>query len=292
MNTPIIKPVMHFAPAYLLSPTNPITVNLIGAGGTGSRVLTALAEMNHSLNALGHAGLYVRMFDDDVITHANLGRQRFAVSELGLKKTVARINNINRFFGTNWKSVPYQFSQENLQRFNSFVCANIFISCVDSVSARMQIAELLKSLADSSTQHRDRPFYWMDYGNSKSTGQVILSTIGDILQPASKKFKTIKNLPFVTDEFGSLLQSSETADNTPSCSLPEALEKQDLFINATITQLGSALLWSLLRQGMTENRGIFVNLETLITQPLKVAETFSNARVGSGRYFSLLAQEK
>jgi PRTRC genetic system ThiF family protein len=271
MNTPITKPVMHFAPAYLLSPPNPLTVNLIGAGGTGSRVLTALAEMNHSLKALGHAGFYVRMFDDDVITHANLGRQRFAVSELGLKKAVARINNINRFFGTNWKAVPYQFNQQNLPRLKSFVSANIFISCVDSVPARMQIAEILKSLATANTQQRDKPFYCMDFGNSKSTGQVILSTVGDIVQPTSKKYKTVANLPFVTDEFFNLLQSSETSDNTPSCSLPEALERQDLFINATLTQLGSALVWSLLRQGMTENRGVFVNLETLITQPLKVA---------------------
>jgi len=271
MNTPITNRAMHFAPSYLLSPTNPITINLIGAGGTGSRVLTAIAEMNHSLKALGHAGLHVRMFDDDVITHANLGRQRFAHSELGLKKANARINNINRFFGTNWKAVICKFSNENLHHFESIASANIFISCVDSVSARVQIAEILKSLAEPNTQQRDKPFYWMDFGNSKSTGQVILSTFGDVVQPTSKKFQTVANLPFVTDEFGSLLQSSETIDNTPSCSLPEALEKQDLFINATLTQLGSALLWSLLSQGMTENRGVFLNLETMITQPLKVA---------------------
>ena len=71
------KTAVHFTDNYLLNPTNPISVNLIGAGGTGSKVLTALMEINESLIALGHAGLQVRLWDDDVITTANLGRQRF-----------------------------------------------------------------------------------------------------------------------------------------------------------------------------------------------------------------------
>lgn len=82
MNTEKTK--IHFTDNNLINPTNPITVNLIGAGGTGSKVLTALMEMNHSLMALGHAGLKVRLWDDDVVTEANLGRQRFASSETGL----------------------------------------------------------------------------------------------------------------------------------------------------------------------------------------------------------------
>ena len=64
MNT--AKTAIHFTDNYLLNPTNPISVNLIGAGGTGSKVLTALMEINESLIALGHAGLQVRLWDDDV----------------------------------------------------------------------------------------------------------------------------------------------------------------------------------------------------------------------------------
>ena len=94
MNT--AKTAVHFTDNYLPNPTNPISVNLIGAGGTGSKVLTALAEMNHSLIELRHAGLQVRLWDDDIITSANLGRQRFAESETGLYKSVALVNRCNR----------------------------------------------------------------------------------------------------------------------------------------------------------------------------------------------------
>jgi len=64
------KTTVHFADNSLLSPTNPISLNLIGAGGTGSKVLTALMEMNHSLIEMGHAGLMVRLWDDDIVTSA------------------------------------------------------------------------------------------------------------------------------------------------------------------------------------------------------------------------------
>ena len=114
MNT--AKTAIHFTDNYLLNPTNPISVNLIGAGGTGSKVLTALMEINESLIALGHAGLQVRLWDDDVITSANLGRQRFAESETGLYKSVALINRCNRWAGTNWKAETRKFEKDNFGR--------------------------------------------------------------------------------------------------------------------------------------------------------------------------------
>ena len=111
----------------------------------------------------------------------------------------------------------------------------------------------------------------MDFGNSQDTGQVILSTIGEIKQPNSEKYQTVASLPFVTDEFGELLKQSEQEDNTPSCSLAEALEHQDLFINSSLTQMGCSLLWNLFRRGMTEYKGFFHNLKDFRTHPIKVA---------------------
>ena len=119
MNTEItknqeVKAKVHFTDNALINPTNLVTVNVIGAGGTGSQVLTALARMNHALTKLNHAGLSVRLWDDDVITEANLGRQLFAECELGLSKSVALINRANRFFGTNWKAEAQRFEKYDL----------------------------------------------------------------------------------------------------------------------------------------------------------------------------------
>ena len=261
---------VHFTDNSLINPTNPISVNLIGAGGTGSQMLTALARMNHALTELNHAGLSVRLWDDDVISEANLGRQLFADSELGLHKSVALINRTNRFFGTDWKAETIKFEKDVLGKLQDNMKSEIYISCVDSVKSRFDIAEILNELKIDKGHYRNQCKYWMDFGNSQFTGQVLLSTIGNIRQPNSEKYKTVENLPFVTEEFGELLKHSETEDDTPSCSLAEALEKQDLFINSTLAQMGSSLLWNLFRNGTTENRGFFLNLKDFRTQPIKL----------------------
>ncbi len=253
----------HFTAPELLNPTNPISVCLIGAGGTGSQVLTGLARMSHSLQQLGHAGFQVTLWDDDIITDANRGRQLFAECEVGLSKATALITRTNRFFGTAWKAVEKPFTADTATGRNA-----LYISCVDTAAARFGIAEILNDL-DLNTHRSDIPRYWMDFGNSRDTGQVILSTIGNIKQPASEKFTPVGSLPQVTQEFGELLTQGDT-EELPSCSLAEALEKQDLFINSVLAQMGCSLLWQLLRQGLTTERGFFLNLGNFRSQPLAV----------------------
>lgn len=110
----------------------------------------------------------------------------------------------------------------------------------------------------------------MDFGNGRDTGQVVLSTIGKIEQPKSDTYEVVGNLPFVTEEFGELLRQSQTDGDAPSCSLADALEKQDLFINSALTQMGCSMLWQLFRSGMTTQRGLFLNIAEFRAVPLPV----------------------
>lgn len=265
MNT---QTAVHFADKYILQPTNPLVVNVIGAGGTGTEMMAKLAKMNCAMTALGHAGLQVNLFDDDRITEANLARQEFSSSELGMFKAVVLINRINRSKGTNWKAVPQQFRSDNFKRLPEGGKANIFISCTDTSFSRFDIAKALRQM-DAGENSRDKLLYWMDLGNQSHTGQVILSTINPVVQPESKTYRTVSELPQITDEFADLLEAQQD-NNEPSCSAAEALLKQDLFINPSIAVYGARLLWQFFRNGFTENRGVFVNLDTLQTQPLKV----------------------
>jgi PRTRC genetic system ThiF family protein len=264
------KPSAHIVEKTLLNPYNPVTVNLIGAGGTGSQFLTALGRMNHALIELNHPGLIVRVFDDDKVEPANLGRQLFTTAELGMFKAVAVVNRINLFFGTNWKAVTEKYNRETIKADPGLKMAEFTVTCVDTVSARFEIAELLMGLDNRLADMRSRPLYWMDFGNSKDTGQVVLGTLTPIPQPISKKFEVVDSLPLVTTEFGELLKLSETSDNTPSCSLADALGKQDLFINSALANLGASLIWQMFREGMLFNRGFFLNLKEFRTTPLKV----------------------
>lgn len=263
-----MKIAVHITDNYLIDPPDPISVNLIGAGGTGSQMLTALARINHALLSLNHPGLIVTVFDDDKVSDANLGRQLFAETEVGFYKSVVLVARINRFFGTNWKAVTHRFADGMAD--DSKIKANLYITCVDTAAARFNVSEILYPLGNSGRYDRERPLYWMDLGNSRDTGQVILSSIGNIKQPGSDLYKPIGHLPFITEMFRDQLEQADQTDDTPSCSLAEALTKQDLFINSAVANLGASLLWQLFREGMIFNRGMFLNLRTFITQPLKV----------------------
>jgi PRTRC genetic system ThiF family protein len=278
------KPAVHIVEQEWLNPYNPIVVNLIGAGGTGSQMLTALARMNYALTALNHPGLFVRLFDNDKVERSNLGRQLFATTELKKYKAVALIDRVNLFFGTNWKAIPALYNKSSFNQDVSLAQAGLTISCVDTVKARLEIADILKTIGRNNGHSRNKPLYYMDFGNSRFTGQVVLSTIGKIAQPKMKKYQTVESLPMVTDEFKDLLLASESTDNTPSCSLAEALAKQDLFINSSLANLGASLLWQLFREGMVFNRGFFLNLKEFRTQPLKITpEMVTTAKKNANR---------
>src|ERR1700743_1553862 len=132
---------VHITDNYLINPPNPISVNLIGAGGTGSQMLTALARINHALLSLNHPGLAVTVFDDDRVSEANLGRQLFAGTEIGFYKSVILVNRINRFFGTNWKAVTNRFANGMPEERKAK--ANLYITCVDTAAASFNISEIL-----------------------------------------------------------------------------------------------------------------------------------------------------
>jgi len=251
-----MKKKMHFTDNYLLNPTHPVTVNLIGTGGTGSQVLTALSRMSHTLIALGHPGFHVTAFDPDNVTEANLGRQLFSQSDTGLSKAVVLISRINRFFSIGWQAVADIYRNEP---------ANIIITCTDNVKSRLNIAEGLLLKEDKEYDFK-RLIYWLDFGNTQNTGQVILGTFNEIVQPQSKKYTATGKLPCITERFD--LMKIREEDSGPSCSLAEAIEKQDLFINSTLAGVGAKILWKLFREGMTDQAGVFINLDTMKMNPV------------------------
>lgn len=256
---------VHFTEKYLLNPQHPITVDLIGAGGTGSQVLTCLARLDTTLRALDHPGLFITLYDPDEVSAANIGRQLFCESEFGLNKSQCLITRVNRFFGNDWVAVPRTFPI-NEENEGTQVEANIIITCTDNVQSRLDISGVLKRMCSTKYKDNTTPFYWLDFGNSHTTGQVVLGTINTIQQPKSKKYETISNLKVIT-EHSDLSQINEE-DTGPSCSMAEAITKQDLFINSVLAHIGCNLLWKLFRNAMIDYCGLYLNLDTMKMNPI------------------------
>lgn len=259
----------HSAFHWLLAPEHKITVALIGCGGTGSQVLSILARMDLGLMSLGHPGLHVTAFDDDKISEANIGRQLFSEVEIGSHKSVSLISRFNRFYGSQWNACSYRFgttkNEEDTNRYN------IYITCVDDFDTRLKIGKKIKS--KSNGNHENQQLYWLDFGNTNNTGQAILGTLFKEEQNDDEEVvineDNVAHLPCF-DEWASLYAPPKPSENTPSCSLAEALEKQDLLINSSLANAGMQLLWRLFREGKTPYSGVIINLDSLTSNPIRV----------------------
>lgn len=89
-----------------------------------------------------------------------------------------------------------------------------------------------------------------------------------ISQPASSEYLPMPRMNVITEEVS--YSTIREEDSGPSCSLAEALRKQDLFINSMLAQIGCDILWRMFREGRTFYRGAYLNLDTLRVNPIPV----------------------
>lgn len=248
----------HITEARLLG--RQVKIALVGCGGVGAHVLSGLARLHTAIVALGHpGGIEVTVFDPDTVSQANVGRQAYSPADIGINKAVLSVHRLNSFYGLNWAAEPTRFPAPR----RNFT-PEIVVSCVDTKAARREIADYCKNAGVS---------YWLDFGNDLVTGQVIL---GQPMHRWEEKKKRPMRLPTVTELFPEIMDKNAVEDNTPSCSLQESLERQDLFIGQSCAAFGLDLLWKLFRQGGIDNHGMFVNLQSGRVTPLPVdKETWS-----------------
>lgn len=260
------KTKIHFAPHYLQNPTHKISIALIGCGGTGSQVITCLARINATLLGLSHPGLHVEVYDNDTVSQANMGRQLFSPSDLGRSKADVHIERINRFFGLNW------ISRNELYNERSKATYNFLISCVDRIGTRLLIDEKFNKsatgLVKRNTDDFDRPYYWMDFGNAMDYGQIVLGS-KIIKQPHTEEFEQVNLLPSLFRLYPQMKKQKDI-DSGPSCSIAEAIKKQDLFVNSILAQLGCNIIWKLIKEGSIQHQGAFLNLNNLSVKSIKL----------------------
>jgi PRTRC genetic system ThiF family protein len=237
-----------------------VRIHVAGCGGNGSQVLTGLARLDRAIRSLGHpGGLYVAAFDPDDVAEPNIGRQLFSPADIGQNKAAVLIHRLNAYYGLGWEAAPLKYEGQGAwpDRFAGGA-ADLLITCVDSAAARREIYEKI-------TQHRNgsawTPDYWLDLGNRQADGQIILGQPVDALNGSLRRRQEAL-LPMVVDVFPELLDPNLQEDNQPSCSLAEALETQDLFINDFASREALDLLWKLFRFGKIDYHGVFFNRRT------------------------------
>lgn len=207
-----------------------VYVTVAECGGTGSQTVSLLARLHLALLANGHPeGLRVTVFDPDCVTEANIGRQLFYQSDAGKHKAEVLVKRVNFAYGLNW---DYRNCGCSGGGDSDFV-----IGCVDSIKARNLIYG-----------SRAAAVYRIDCGNGADYGQVLLEAPG---------FPTLEQMA------PELIAGEDSVDDGPSCSLAEALTKQELLVNDFAARIAVQMIWELLRRGGIEYNAVFYNLKAM-----------------------------
>lgn len=249
------QPLAHRVPAALLA--RRVAVLLVGAGGTGSRLLEKLVCLHRGLLARGHPhGLQVTVIDPDTVAASNIGRQAFYAGDIGGLKADVLVNRANMALGgACWTSLPQALDATmGLREFD------LVLGAVDNRAARLAILRGLQACNGG-------PRYWLDCGNRLHDGQLVL---GEVMPSRTRRHDPLR-LPHVGELYPQLVDPlQEDPDQGPSYSLAEALERQSLCINSVLADLAVTLLWTLFTQGRIESHGAFVNLQSMTVTPLRI----------------------
>ena len=258
---------MHYLDDYLMAPTHPITIGVIGCGGTGSRVLSELVKLHLALKGLERTGLAVTAFDPDVVSSSNQVRQLFYPEDVGSNKAVILISRINRSYGLNWKAVPDAYGGNDSASKNYM--NNITITCTDTVDSRREIYSFIyghlrrKPLA----YPYNKMFYWLDMGNSTNYCQAALGTVCHIKKDRKHARGHVEVIPPPIELYS---DTAEDFNNEPSCSIAESLNHQDLYVNSWACMAGMQMLWTLLKHYSIGYYQVFLNLENMQMQSKKL----------------------
>jgi PRTRC genetic system ThiF family protein len=224
-----------------------LKIVVVGAGGTGSALISELYQMCFLLKALTEdsVSLNVTVYDPDDVSFTNVGRQNFWAHQVGLNKAQVLVDQFNAYGNMSWTAKPLAFKPEDLTDDVDFL-----ITCTDSASFRGQLGKYFSDV--------DKSWYWLDTGNGESTSQIILGHLG-------KRNKTLMN---VYDFYPELADMKDEPTN--SCSHHEAIERQSYGINKKTALEATQMLWQLLRFGTLSYQGCFVDLKTGKTEPILV----------------------
>lgn len=235
---------MFYIPPTLLN--KQVHVTVIGAGGTGSYLVSELAQMNFLLKKLGGIGLHVTLYDEAKVSEFNVGRQNFHAMDVDLHKSKVLIERVNNFFGTNWL-----FKTENFYPSSDNV-GDVVLTCADIAKLRYDLGKQYHNSGSCSL--------WIDGGNGQSDGQVILGWL------CNKNKETL--MPNIYDLYGEQLLAVDD-DDEPSCSHEQSLNRQDFGVNSMIAKVMAQFLWRLLRHGSVDHHGAYIDLSTSLTTPLE-----------------------
>ena len=156
------------------------TLWLIGAGGTGSWLAPAVARVARQMKERGQTPT-VYFVDSDVIEEANVMRQAFCDGEVGGYKSFSLAARYSQAWGVEITALQIRFTVElfnaHCRWYNPGL--TVLIGCVDNAAGRQVMAEIIRRQADYLRGEAVPKIWWLDAGNGRTSGQVLLGNTFD-----------------------------------------------------------------------------------------------------------------
>jgi Dinucleotide-utilizing enzymes involved in molybdopterin and thiamine biosynthesis family 2 len=147
-----------YALKLMVADVKQIGLTLVGCGGTGSWLAPAVVRIGKLLTERWQKEVTITFVDPDQVEEQNCYRQNFSQAEIGRNKAETLAMRYGNAWGVEIRTEAGCFEAISHQELN------VVIGCVDNTPARRSISEVIE----------DHASWWLDSGNSKSSGQVLL----------------------------------------------------------------------------------------------------------------------
>ena len=213
-----------------------------GVGGTGGYVVRDLSRYLYSIHKRvpGEYDIKLVCVDPDTVEEKNLLRQNFLPQDLGQNKADVIAARHARAFQLEISSVDKKLDEAQLQ---TIINAHpnyvpIIIGCVDNNAARREIHKYISKAS--------KTVIWIDSGNEKTSGQVILGTS--------------KGWPTVVDLYPEILDDSKDTVAEVSCAERLMQGEQNIFVNLTAANHVLNFIRTVIQNETTSIHGVKFNI--------------------------------
>lgn len=256
---------LHAATILARQPQDmPITIMLVGCGGTGSYMAMHIGRILHVLRERGTNARAV-FIDPDHVEDKNIGRQLFCPAELGLNKAAALALRYGSAWGVTILALEKRFAHKEARAEDDELV--VLVGCVDNAAAREELSRALRFNLEAPAAGKRVPapdVWWLDCGNHEDSGQVLLgsaSHVGQLANAFTSK-GICQALPGPAMQSPDLLipTRAEKSPKRMSCAELTAANLQSLNVNAAIAAIAADTLTRFLVTRNLKRFAVEINL--------------------------------
>jgi PRTRC genetic system ThiF family protein len=237
------------------------TITIVGIGGTGAQIARSVARMVYDMKQARLQTPKIVLIDPDTVQPKNIGRQLFTAGDIGQPKAHVMMRRLNMALGLDITAIAEPVSKANA---NDSSWNTLVIGAVDNHLARREIAKVSR--------------LWIDAGNHKSAGQVIIGNTGDraaALHQIKQNQEVYKYLPNAALLFPGLLDpEAPTPEPAPdaSCADLVAMREQDLLINDWMAVVTSQYVYKLLHRQPINSFITYISADAMAVRSVPISK--------------------